>query len=322
MAKKNEYMLIILGLIMAVLFGHSFLFTGSGLDVLSPVHLLALRFLLSALIFGALRVFGIIEVNFKGKNLVSVTLLCLTEPVCYFMFEALGIKYTSTSETGMFIAVVPVVTTLLGAVVLKEKPTFIQFCFVSLTVLGAIFMVVMKESIAGVGSNIFGTMIIFCAVISQGIYNVFSRKLSTQFTPYELTYSMMWIGAISFNIMSVVEHLLHGNIANYFTPLKNPQALISVLYLGAVSAIFGYFILNYLLSKMEVSRTAVFLNLATVISIFAGVVFRNEDFYWFNAVGVIMILLGVWGTNRFNKPIERRTYEHPAHSAKHLTEGR
>ncbi|HHU69959.1 MAG TPA: DMT family transporter, partial [Thermoanaerobacterales bacterium] len=99
-------------------------------------------------------------------------------------------------------------------------------------------------------------------------------------------------------------------------------ALVTVLYLGAVSAIFGYFILNYLLSKMEVSRTSVFLNLATVISIFAGVVFRNEDFYWFNAVGVIMILLGVWGTNRFDKPIERRAHEHPAHTAKHLTEGR
>ena len=87
MAKENEYMLIVLGLIMAVLFGHSFLFTGSGLDILSPVHLLALRFLLSALIFGALRVFGIIEVNFKGKNLIAVILLCLTEPVCYFCLK-------------------------------------------------------------------------------------------------------------------------------------------------------------------------------------------------------------------------------------------
>ena len=71
-------------------------------------------------------------------------------------------------------------------------------------------MVVMKESITGVGGNLLELLMIFCVVISQGDIYRFSRKLSKQFTHMSY-YSMMWIGVISFNIMSVVEYLLHGN---------------------------------------------------------------------------------------------------------------
>lgn len=304
MTEKKDYMMIVPGLVLALVFGHSFLFTGAGLDVLEPMHLLALRFLLSAIIFSLLNFAGIINVNFKGKSLGPVIFLGLLESVGYFTFETLGIMHTSTSETSMFIATIPVIATLLGVVVLKEKPSLVQFSFISLTVIGAIFMAVMKDSIAGFGSNFFGTFMIFCAVMIGSVYSVYSRKFSKVYTPYELTYSLMWVGAISFNIISVVSHISDGNIGSYFTPLLNFKVLISIIYLGGISGVVGYFTLNYLLCNMEVSRSAVFHNLATVISIFAGVFFRNEDFFWFNAVGIMMILIGVWGTNYFGREVD------------------
>jgi drug/metabolite transporter (DMT)-like permease len=43
----------------------------------------------------------------------------------------------------------------------------------------------------------------------------------------------------------------------------------------------------------------VFSNLTTVISIIAGVFVRHEAFHWYQILGGIMIILGVWGTNRY-----------------------
>jgi drug/metabolite transporter (DMT)-like permease len=61
--------------------------------------------------------------------------------------------------------------------------------------------------------------------------------------------------------------------------------------------------MNYTLSKITAAESAVFANLTTVVSIAAGVVFRNEPFFKFQVVGAVLIIIGVWGTNYFGRPV-------------------
>ena len=63
---------------------------------------------------------------------------------------------------------------------------------------------------------------------------------------------------------------------------------------------------NYTISKIPVSQSAVFANLCTIVSILAGVFILKEDFFWYDFVGALMILIGVWGTVYFG---ERDNYE-------------
>jgi len=59
--------------------------------------------------------------------------------------------------------------------------------------------------------------------------------------------------------------------------------------------------MNFILSKIEAAQSAVFANLTTIVSILAGVFIRGENFYWFQIVGGILIVIGVWGTNYYGK---------------------
>ncbi|RKL63236.1 DMT family transporter [Thermoanaerobacteraceae bacterium SP2] len=300
MAKNSA---LFAGLGVAFIFGFSFLFTKEGLDVLAPFHLLGLRFGLAVAIFVVLRLTGLVRIDLKGKNLSMLLLLSVIEPVVYFICETIGIKMTSSSETGMMIAVVPVVTTLLGIAFLDEKPSPAQMGFILLSVAGVVFIIAMKGSM-DIGKNLIGTFVVLGAVVCAGIYNVLSRKLSIQFSPVEITYVMMWVGAVVFNGISVVEHVSRGNLQQYFAPLGSTKAVFSIVYLGFLSSVVAYFLLNFMLSKLEAARSSVFTNLATVFSIIAGVTLGHEPFYWFNVVGGIMILLGVWGTNYYSKKQE------------------
>jgi len=56
--------------------------------------------------------------------------------------------------------------------------------------------------------------------------------------------------------------------------------------------------MNYMLSKIPASNSSVFSNLTTVVSIIAGVFIRHEAFHWYQFAGSVVIILGVWGTNR------------------------
>lgn len=295
---NTKYLPYIAGLVNSLIFGFSFMFTKGALDILEPIQLLAFRFTMAAIVLTMLQITGIIKINFKGKNLKPLFLLAFFQPVLYFICEVLGVKLTSSSEAGMMIALIPVFVTILASVFLKEKPKRIQLFFIVFSVLGVMFINLMKEN-QELSGNLLGIFLLLGAVISAAFFNILSRKSSFQFKPLEITFVMMWIGTVVFNGIAITQHIINNNLSNYLQPLFNPKALVSILYLGILSSVIAFFAVNYMLSKLEASQSSVFANLVTIVSIFAGVVILKEDFFWYHFVGGTMILLGVWGTNYY-----------------------
>ena len=289
---------MIAGLIMSIIFGFSFLFTTEALDFITPIQLLAYRFAFAALALTSLQILGVIKVSFSGKPWHKLLLLALFQPIIYFTLETIGLEMTSVSEAGMIIGVIPVVVALLAVLILKERPSFGQLASILLSVVGVAFIVMMTGSQSSAG-NLRGMLILFGAVLAAGMYNILSKQLSVFFNSLEITYVMMWLGAITFNLIFLSELIIQGQVRVYFQFLANPRVLLSVFYLGIVSSIIAFFLLNYMLARITVSRSAVFANLVTVTSIVAGVIFRDDALYWFHLVGSLFILLGVYGTNFF-----------------------
>jgi drug/metabolite transporter (DMT)-like permease len=298
MKKYQAYMPYFAGLIMALIFGLSFMFTKQALETLPTTLLLAYRFTLAAILLTGFWLIGLIKLDLKNKPVKQLLLLSFFQPIAYFIFETTGVKLTSSSEAGIMIALIPVVVTIFAAVFLKEKPSKVQFLFILASVLGVVFIVMMSGS-TGSSGHFAGILSLFGAVLAAGVYNIMSRKLSTSFTPVEITFVMMWTGAIVFNTFSIAAGIANGNLGIYFTSLNTISTLIPILYLGTLSSVCAFFMVNYMLSKLPASNSAVFSNLTTVISIIAGVFIRHEAFHWYQLAGGIMIILGVWGTNRY-----------------------
>ncbi len=300
MLKFRRYFPYLAGLTFSLVFGFSFLFTKEGLELMSPFHLLGFRFAIAFLCLSILRFTGIININLKGKNLKKLFLLALFQPGIYFIFETTGMLYTTSSEAGMMIALIPVAVTILAALILNEKPTFIQSIFVALSVGGA-FFIIFNRGASPIEGNYLGLTLLGGAVIAAGFYNIISRQLSLHFKPVEITYVMMGFGALLFNTIAIYRK--NFELSSYFNLLTNTDVLISVVYLGVFSSVVAFFMMNYTLSKITAAESAVFANLTTVVSIIAGVVFRNEPFFKFQVVGAVLIIIGVWGTNYFGRPV-------------------
>jgi drug/metabolite transporter (DMT)-like permease len=297
MRKYKAYLPYLSGFAVALIFGLSFMFTKQALETLPTALLLSSRFSLAALLMTFLWLSGVININLKNKPLKKLMLLSLFQPIAYFIFETTGVKLTSSSEAGIMIALIPVVVTIFAAVFLKERPSKSQLFFIVSSVLGVIFIVLMSGSENSTG-HFAGILSLFGAVLAAGVYNILSRKLSANFTPVEITFAMMWTGAAVFSIISAVTGIINGNLDDYITYLSSASTLIPILYLGILSSVCAFFMMNYMLSKIPASNSSVFSNLTTVVSIFAGVFIRHETFHWYQFAGSVIIILGVWGTNR------------------------
>ncbi|HSL93079.1 MAG TPA: DMT family transporter, partial [Bacillota bacterium] len=198
------------GLGFASIFGLSFLFTKSALDRIDFLRLLGFRFGLAAIVVSLIAASGLIPVSFRGKSVSRVLSVALFQPIAYFLFETNGIMRSSTSQAGMMIALIPIAVVVLSRVFLGEKASVGQLAFIFLSV-GGVMVVALSGS--GAGSNGYaGLLFLFGAVCSAAFYNVLSRRSSAQFSPFEITFVMMWTGAIAFNIISVLTHWQQRNL--------------------------------------------------------------------------------------------------------------
>jgi len=295
MNKTFELNPILGGVIYSSLFGFSFMFVKIGLDgVGDAFHLLALRFLMAFLFIEALRQFGVIKINLANKNIMPVLFLSLLQPIIYFVFEAIGIAMTSSSQAGIMIAFLPIMTMILAKFILNEFTTQKQMMFILLSLAGVMFVNVNSFS-AGVSLN--GIIALFIAVLSASLFSVYSRKYSTQFTPSEITYVMMVSGAIVFNGIELFRRFSSGTFSTYFAPLADLNTLIAILFLAIFASVLVFITLNYVLSKVEASKISVFSNFTTFIAICAGVLIMKEPFTLNHAIGSSLIIIGVWGVN-------------------------
>ncbi|MDF2881473.1 MAG: protein of unknown function transrane [Clostridiaceae bacterium] len=300
MNDKTKILPYLTALFSSMIFGLSFLFTKKALSVASPTSIMAFRFSTAFLVMTLLIIFKIIKVNYKNKPLGWILLLSLFEPVIYFIFETYGLQYTASSLGGLMISLIPIAVTVLGVYFLNERPTIKQVIFIITSVAGVALIGIMSSS-GETESSPLGICLLLGAVMSAAFFTIISRKISSKFNAIEITYFMMVTGTVCFNGLAIISHLINKDMYNYFQPLTSITFLTSIIYLGVISSIIAYFLINYSLSKLQASKTTVFSNVSTIVSILAGIIFLKESFHAYHIVGSALILIGVWGTTTFSK---------------------
>ena len=133
------------------IWGFTFLASRIAQDYGTPFVLLFWRFALAFALLNLLRLTGRFPVRLRGRRLWPVLLAGLFEPVLYFPCEQYGLRLTSTSFSGVMVALIPLCSLIYGAVFLHEKATRRQVVFSVLSVAGVIVLAVYATGI-GAGS--------------------------------------------------------------------------------------------------------------------------------------------------------------------------
>lgn len=295
-SKRSERIHMLMSFTGNAIFGFSFLFSKLAMDVAEPFVLLAVRFMTAFLLMTILQMTGLVRIHLKGKDIRPLLVLGLMQPVFYFICESYGIKYTSSSFAGTIIALCPIAGLVLGRILLKEKPTALQVIFSILSVAGVLIMTATDDM---GGFQWKGFLILLGAVFSGAMFSTQSRSIADKFTAFERTYVMFGLGTVTFGILAFIRTGL--NMRMWTTPLTNGGFWISIIYLSCVSSVGAFLLLNKALDVLEVARSLVFANVTTVISVLAGVIFLREHFTTIQAVGIVMVLVGVYGVNRYTK---------------------
>ena len=273
-----------------IFWGLSFLFIKVALDfVSSPNIMLAHRFTISALLMLGMIVFGKQKISFKGKNWKPLVLLSAMQ-LCYYLFESFGILYTSSTISGLVLALVPVVAIGTGALFLKEYPTRRQALFCMLPVLGVI-VISFSAGDLGMSKPLLGGFFLLMAMLSSAIFKTANRKASQEFSSFERTFIVLSSSAIAFTCIGL--KATDWNVAQFAAPLLEIKYTASVVSLSLLCSIAANMLVNYATSKMSVFKVSSFGSLSTLCAAVVGIVFLKEPLTASLVIGGVLILVGV-----------------------------
>ena len=280
------------------IFGLSYLFSKMALEVTEPFILLGTRFTITLIALNIMVAARIMKLDLRGKPILGPVLLGVLQPVLYFVLENYGLKYTTTSFTGMVSSVNPIFTAILGAIMLRERPTLRQWICICVSIVG-----VMLVSIGSTGgqNTVSGCLCLLGAYFSGSFYSILVRRLSRRFSAFELTYIMFTVGFVFFAALAFINY--RGDTIPMITSaFSTPTFVIAVFYLGIAASIGAYMLVNYSLARLPVTRSTVFSAISTVVSILSGVIIMGDSIKPISILAIVLILSGVWGVNFFAAP--------------------
>ena len=293
----------------SIITGLSFLFGKMALEnetirTSGPIDMLAHRFSVSFIVIAVLVIFKVVKVDYTIDKIKKILPIALINPIAFFGFQAFGLQYATSSEAGILTASAPVFALILASIILKEKTTTLQKLSVLVSVIGVVYVTLMKSSSIGSSfdiNNMKGIIFLVLSALSFAIYSIMARVLTRNFSSTELSFAMITISFLFFNIVSVSRNIMSGTLSTFFTPFTDSNFTISMIYLGVLSSLVTSLLTNFVLSHIEASKMSVFINLGTVISIVAGVVFLKEKIFYYHIIGSLLIVSGVLGTNFLDK---------------------
>ena len=295
---RKHTLAVITACIAFVIFGFSFMFSSIALSITSTMVLLCIRFTVAVItltvvvavnsLVGRIRGKAWFSFSLRGKPMGGLLLLGIVQPVLYLVFENSSIRYTSSAVTGTVLAVVPVICILADVFISRESVSKLQVVCAVACVAG----VALVETGGETRISFLGFFCLLMTLVCDVGYYILSRRASRQFSPLEVTYVMFLMGMIVFVPAALIQG--RGQMAELFLPaIQSAPFWGSVVFLGAVSSVGAYGLLNYANATLTNSEASLIGNIATVVSVLAGVLLLRDPFSPLQAIGVVVILIFV-----------------------------
>lgn len=242
-----------------VLWGANFNLSQPALAEMHPLAAAAARFAVAAVVMVALAAARRQRVPLL-RHAGAYTVLGMVGIVGFNVFFFYGLQATSPVNGALIQATNPLVTTLLAAVFLGERPSRRQMAAFPVALLGVAVVVL------GGGASLRlspGDGLIMAANLCWAGYNVLARRLMPAESGLANTTALMVVGAVVLGVVALGVVVWGVGVP---VAVPGPSALSAVLVMGLGGTVLSYLFYNAALARLGAGRTALFLNLVPVVA--------------------------------------------------------
>lgn len=282
----------------ALIWGINIPIMKTGLDQVDAFVFNGLRLIISAIV---LAVFAWVERKRQGTSLgriqVSQTLIyAIVVAALYQLMFLLGIARTTSGNTALIIATVPMWTALMAQVFIGERLRVIAWCGLVIAMFGTIIVAFQKGDVTAGRQQLVGNLIVLAAALMWSAGTVYSRPLLKTISPLQLSATAALI-ALPMHVLIAVPRLPESMPA-----LRAGDLWLIILYAGVLSSGLALPMWNYGVRHAGAAHAAIIQNLIPLVAILVGWLARNESATGAQLFGGAMILGGLFVMRLRRKP--------------------
>jgi drug/metabolite transporter (DMT)-like permease len=272
---------------------------------LGPFSIAFLRFAMaSVMLLGLTR---IKEGGFPRVTLGQLLLVVLLGLTGVFAYNALffkGLSLIEASRASLIVATCPAFIAIASVLFLRERLAPLQAVGIPLSILGAAVVIAkgdLRQIVAG-GVGL-GELCILGCVLNWAAYSLLGKVALRRLSPLvSVSYSAL-AGAVALAVPALYEGLPHT--------VRRASLLdwTSIAYLAVCGTVLGFVWFYQGVQRIGTTRAGLFINFVPISAVILGVLLLREPITWSLAVGAVLVLSGVYLTNRAStsQPRTRRS---------------
>ncbi|HYH60137.1 MAG TPA: DMT family transporter [Thermoleophilaceae bacterium] len=285
----------ILLVVLASVWGASYLFIKLGLEDLSPAMVVFLRTLLAAVVLAPLALSRGAFTGFRGR-LAPIFLLAAVQVAGPFLLISWGEEEISSSLAGILVASAPILTALLAVFVdQEERPSAAGAFGIGIGIVGVALL--LGVDVGGESAALVGGLAVVLASLGYAIGGFYLKAKFRDTQP---------IGVVTATMLASALLVLPLALITFPSEAPGVGALAAMAALGAGGTGIAFVIFYTLIAEVGPAKASVVAYIAPVFAVIYGVAFLDEAFTLATLAGMALILGGSWIAGGGALPSRRR----------------
>jgi drug/metabolite transporter (DMT)-like permease len=227
------------------------------------------------------------------KNLSLFYILGFTSVCIFTSFTYNALNYTQVINASLFNTAIPVTIILVCFLLKIEKTNLFQISGLLISVLGILAIITKLDLNILLTLNFNkGDLFMIVAIIAWGIYSAYLKKRTFDVSLLALVHIICTFGLI-FLLPLFILDLMQGK-----TIEMSSNLFYILIYIAIFPSIGSYYCWAGAVSIIGANRAGIFLSLIPLFSTIFAILFFNEKFLFFHFIGSVLIILGLFLSNK------------------------
>ncbi|MGN0770653.1 MAG: DMT family transporter [Christensenellales bacterium] len=265
--------------------GSTFIFSKTLLDVFTPVQIMLLRFFVAYAVLWCM--YPKTEKTTARDNL-GIFFMSLFADTVYFLCENNALRYTLASNVSILVASAPIWTAVLAHFFIKGNKLRKNTVYGSLIALVGVALVVFNGTVV-LKFNPFGDMLSMAAAICWALYSVMITHYIHRFSSFFLMRRMTFFAILT----TLPLAFFMGELNMPLYEFADPHKLFCIAFLGIFGSGISYVTWNIATRRLGIVKVNTYIYVNPFVTLVTGALFLHEPITLMSVIGALLIICGV-----------------------------
>ena len=265
--------------------GSTFIFSKTLLDVFTPVQIMLLRFFVAYAVLWCM--YPKTDKTTARDNL-GIFFMSLFADTVYFLCENNALRYTLASNVSILVASAPIWTAVLAHFFIKGNKLRKNTVYGSLIALVGVALVVFNGTVV-LKFNPFGDMLSMAAAICWALYSVMITHYVHRFSSFFLMRRMTFFAILT----TLPLAFFMGELNMPLYEFADPHKLFCIAFLGILGSGISYVTWNIATRRLGIVKVNTYIYVNPFVTLVTGALFLHEPITLMSVIGALLIICGV-----------------------------